>query len=186
MKFVRAIPGLILVAVMGVGLYFLIRSLLDWVATLSPQTVTPVFALVGVLSVPIVTYFTSRALEKRKALDQATRQHKTDLYKELIEELLKMLKIGGGKAMTDAEMTAMFGRVTPSLITFGSKGVIRAWVAFRLHPWATAEARDGMLKFERVLKEIRKDLGQSVFGLKDGELLKMFINDWDSVKPAIP
>ncbi|WP_437619822.1 hypothetical protein [Sorangium sp. So ce1151] len=53
---------------------------------------------------------------------------------------------------------------------------------FRLHDWVNGTHADGFLKFEKFVKAIRADLGNSNSELKHGDLIKLFVNDFDTAK----
>jgi hypothetical protein len=177
-KLFRLLLGLVLLA----GLVWLLGWLAfivgAWFLSLPPETMTPVAALLGVILVPIITFFTSRALERRRGLENAIRESKTKLYDSMIAGLLGMMNLGNGKPKTDREMMSFFAETTPQLITYGSRGVIRAWNDFRkVSREKPGDAVALMLSFEGMLKAMRSDLGHSVRGHAQGELLAIFVND---------
>jgi len=183
LKALRIIGALILVLVAAALLVWFVYSVLHWFFGLPPGSMAPVAGVIGVLLVPIITFFTTRALQRRRSLEDALREHKTALYDELIKGLLKMLNLGGVSAkMTDAEMKELFASVTPPLITYGSRGVILAWNGFRQAAKDHGDDNKVILfAFEDLLKSMRKDLGHSVLSVQKGELLRIFVNDVDTI-----
>lgn len=72
--------------------------------------------------------------------------------------------------------------MTPELITYGSRGVIRAWNEFRkVSRLQTDNSTAVMLAFEGLLKAMRQDLGHTVITHQKGELLGIFVNDVENL-----
>jgi hypothetical protein len=83
--------------------------------------------------------------------------------------------------MGEADMLAFFADITPQLITYGSRGVIRAWNNFRRVSRNNPDTKTIMFAFEDLLKAMRSDLGHVVITQPQGELLAIFITDIDDI-----
>lgn len=190
MKFVKAIPGLVLILLALAGVYWLVSAFLGWLLTLDGDTRTAVLAFAGVLSVPVVTFFTQRSLERRRSVDSAIRERKTKVYEDMIDGMMRMLDLRKQGAMTQPQMLDFFADITPGLISFGSRGVIKAWNDFRRVSRTNSDDVGAvMTAFEDMLKAVRKDLGHRVWTQQFGELIGIFVNDPENIprkgKPAI-
>lgn len=158
-----------------------------WFVSLDSDSRSPILALIGVISVPIVAYFTQRSLERRRSLETSIREHKTKLYDDMIRGMLGMLGLGNQPAMGGDEMLEFFGRITPPLMTYGSRGVIKAWTDMRAVAVKNSNTDGGgdpyelVWSLEGILKAMRKDLGHQVRLQPEGELLRVFINDVDDM-----
>ena len=183
---VKYISGFMILALGGYLVWWFGASLLGWFLRLPPTTITAVAGVSGLVSVPIVTYFTTRSLERRRSMENAIREQKTQLYDKLTRGLMRMLNLKKSEPkMQPDEMMEFLAEMTPPLISYGSRGVIRQWNGFRK---VSREQLDSplaiMFAFEDLLKAMRQDLGHRVFGHQRGELLGIFINDIDEFKKS--
>jgi hypothetical protein len=148
-----------------------------WFFALPSETVTATSALVGVILVPVITYFTQRNLERRRSREEAVQEKKTQFYDETINDLMRLFNIDKSKSpITQDEIVAMFAKVPGPLLTFGARGVIVAWNNLRAEAvlgdtLRTATAMEGLFK------AMRKDLGHPVWMHQRFELIGVFVND---------
>ncbi|MFB4348626.1 hypothetical protein [Microbacterium sp. CR_7] len=185
-KGIQLTLSLLLLLAIAAGGVFALWSVIAWFLGLSADTQTPLAALIGVVSVPVITYFTSRSLEKRRSRENAIREKKTEIYDRLIRGLMRMLNLSkADDPMTEKEMVALFSEAIPDLITYGSRKVILAWNNFRTISAKTGgDASAAGHAFEDLLKAMRNDLGHPTATTARGDLLRMFINDYDEFQRA--
>jgi hypothetical protein len=119
-----------------------------------------------------------RNFEKRRQLERSHQDQMTPIYEELVEAVKE------NETRSEAENVAFFRNLSSKLILFGPPAVIKAWVEWRQTP--VPEPVEGetidpsaMFAFERVLLSVRADLGRDNSGLAPGDLLRIYINDFD-------
>lgn len=133
--------------------------------------------LVSMLSVVVGKY-----LESRAKIREEHRQKKVPVYEELIQFLFRALfaqKLGR-EPLSDKEVIEFFSEFTPKLVIWGATEVVLAFGDFREFTLQLAESEQPVevtFIYERVLLEIRKDLGHNIAALKKGDLLRLFITD---------
>lgn len=146
---------------------------------LSNNTQVGVVSALAVISVAVIGYFANKSIETKKAVEQAVRPKKLELYQGFITFFLRVLgKDGVVKKPTDKEMQEFYVKSTPLLITFASSDVIKKWGKLRLS-MAESEGQQSLFELEALIKNIRRDLGHSSRGFQKGDILRLFVNDID-------
>jgi len=175
--------GLATIALVGLLLTVVVVNVFQWFTALPAETMATVASIAGVISVPVITYFTTRSLEARRSRENALRERKTEFYEGIIKDILSMFNLGKSKQAADNEvMVELFARVPAPMISFASRSVIVAWNKFRRVAQADAENTKAIaLAFEDLFKAMRKDLGHNTFMHQPGELLGTFVNGVDEL-----
>mgnify|MGYP001379453446 CR=1 FL=1 len=110
------------------------------------------------------------------------RPQKIEVYNgffEILERFLKnpdeqkVLEEGGEEDLPE-DLRDQFWQLNKGLIVWGSPAVIKSWLHFRK---VTTSGGNTLLAMDNVLKAIRKDLGNSNFGLQVGDSVKVFLRD---------
>ncbi|HEY2299006.1 MAG TPA: hypothetical protein VGH43_14830 [Jatrophihabitans sp.] len=175
-----------LAALVGLLLWLVrieIKSLFDGV---DPGVASAIAAGFFAFVVSIGGILTTRYHERRKALEEQIRQQKTPVYEELIEGLFAQINAMTNTDEPDsAAIVALFQKITPKLVIWGSDEVVVAWSRWRRGLTTGAiEGMDVMFGFEALLNAIRKDLGHKNNGVQRGDLLGLFVNDVDDYLPT--
>lgn len=142
---------------------------------------TAIIAGVPLVVVALISFFASKSLETKRAIEQAMRPKKLELYTEFNEFFMKIFaneKIA--KKPSEKEMTRFFAQKTPELMTFASNSVIEKWGKLRIGLDGAATNEEKMFLVEDLFSEIRADLGHGKRGFHKGDILRLFINDIDS------
>lgn len=165
------------------GLIWLIaKALLHWLSHFSQPMHTAIIGAIALLLVPLVTYFTTRSIETRKAVEQAMRLEKVKLYQDFVTFFMRILMNIEDEKPTTEDTKKFMGQITPRMITYASNNVIKLWGNFRVQTEklsSTGNPMDMMLPFENILKAMRKDLGHRTLMVQQGDIARLFINDVD-------
>lgn len=146
-------------------------------------------ATAGTVIIGVVTLLLTLRESKQREIREAHRAQKVDVYKRFIETAIVGLlrQVVDGKKLSEQEMVEkyqdFFITFTADLIVWGSPGVIKAFRDYRRA--AAAEQSNVLLYIDEILKEIRKDLGNSNWGITTGELMSTFLRDPDEIKALI-
>ena len=184
MRPLRIILGLVLLAVLGAATWFLFgyawNSVLSLGANAAGAIIAALAGLVGVL----YTQWQS----KSRDIAESHRGEKIRVYTlffDIVEDFMQRAK-EDPEPLQEAELSEeqlrRFAELTRGFIVWASPKVIRAWLEFRQR---AAEGPGVMLQIDDVLQAIRKDLGNSNFGLSRGDIVKLYLSnpeELDSIK----
>lgn len=164
-KIVTVASGLLGLALIVGFVYLLIRATKE-----APAVVGSIVTAGGA----VLAVVAGRIWEKRQALEQARRERIAPSYSGLVE------MFWGAMHGQDVD-EQFFHDWTRNVLLWGPEPVIVAFNAWRAS--LPDEGEDvgltTMHAFERMLYAIRDDLGNRRGKLGEGDLLRMFINDYD-------
>lgn len=160
--------------------------------------------LASVIVVSITQYTTKTA-----EVAAAHRLQKTEVYSEfgvLVFRIFEMLKIPARSDLPEkdkarllreanSELQSQYSSFTKKLLLWGSSEVIHAWLSFMASSRAidaqgdpgaaTTRGLRNMLFMDDVFRTMRKDLELSNEGLTEGDLVKAFLTDPESLDSVI-
>jgi hypothetical protein len=137
-----------------------------------PAVSGPVAGAVGV----VVAAILQRRWEKGQELERSRREQMAPIY----ERLVGILKENPG----EEETSEFFKDLTTKMLLYGPATIIKEWIEFRLHGMSTASDPTNptsLLNYEKLLLLVRKDLGHDDSDLKLGDLLRIYVNDFDEM-----
>lgn len=119
----------------------------------------------------------SRIIDYKKNRREYLYQKREQPYTQFIDTYYKIqMSEKMGKKYTEQEMLKDMAEFSKTLTLWGSNRVVKLWVNYRTNVNKSSGV-DSLLEFEKILFEIRRDMGFRK--LKKGTLLKFFINDLD-------
>lgn len=84
-----------------------------------------------------------------------------------------------GSREREAAAVDLVASFSKQVLVWGSPDVLQKWIYWRQNS-TTLDPRETLLAMEQVMFAMRRDLGMKDSGLSEGDLLRLFINDWDS------
>ncbi|WP_286718836.1 hypothetical protein [Thalassolituus sp. UBA2009] len=160
------------------GIAWLIWNIVLWVASLEPSYSGPtITAIVGFIGLIYAQWHS-----KSREIQQSHRPKKIEVYNgffSILERFLKnpdeqkALEQGGEESLPE-DLRDQFWQLNKGLIVWASPAVIKSWLHFRK---VTTTGGNTLVAMDNVLKAIRKDLGNSNFGLQIGDSVKVFLRD---------
>lgn len=184
-KGLLVLAGIVFIGVEGVS--FLVNNvggtLLVFFDKLSSLDAAIVVALItGCVSVLTVVggAIMNNVLKSKHEREEYLRKHREEPYTQLIEIFYKMLNASKkGKEYSQEDMLDDMMSFNQGLTLGGSSKAIKKWDKWRaLSGRAPVDPFDLLHGMEIVLIQLRKDMGERR-GLKQGDLLRLFINDYD-------
>lgn len=159
----------------------IIGSFLTWVSTIAStlDAVIIVTLITGTVSIAgvIISSIVGKSLEYKKARLEYLAQKREKPYGDFIAMYYKILMSNKTKEKyTQEEMAKDISSFSQELTLWGSNKVVKLWVDYRTKA-TQLNGTDSLFEFERILYEIRKDMGFKK--LKKGTLLKFVVNDLD-------
>lgn len=166
------------VAALGYGalkFWHIFRTLNDNVAA---AIVTAVAGVIGLS-------FTQWQSKKRE-IAEGHRKNKVEVYElflDIVDQFLSAEKNGTSVTDKNGNFTKktedQFRKLNRGIIVWSSPKVLKAWLKFR--NLASGESNNVLLIVDDVLQAIRKDLGNSNFGLNRGDAVKIYLSDPEEV-----
>jgi hypothetical protein len=138
---------------------------------------------IGVAAVGVLGVVWQQRQSERARLHEANRDRMTPIYYELLGTIFKKIGEGEGVQGPDPETEAFFRDLKARQMMLGASSEMVA--AFNAWQQTTAELHEqgndqgAVLAWEVLLRAIRKDLGHQDSDLPAGELLRLFITDYD-------
>ncbi len=147
----------------------------------------------GTVLIGIITLVLTQRESKRRDIREAHRVEKVAIYKRFMDTaIVDMLKrTTGGTELSDDQMVQLYQEFfitfTADMIIWGSPGVIQAFRRFRIGTANQPQnAQNALMLIDELLREIRKDLGNSNWRIAPGDLFSAFLKDPNDIKTLLP
>jgi len=165
-----------------------LRHLINLLLSIDKQVAASMVVASGTVLAAVGVALYSQRRTKEREIAEAHRPQKIEIYKSFmltISEVLKRTKDKEADNSSEAfakDYFEFFVSFTRDLIVWGNPSVIKAYDNFRRGSSSEAGV---LLLLDDILREIRKDLGNSNWGIKRGDLVKLFLSDPERLEERI-
>lgn len=181
-----ALLGLAILAGAAYGLFSAVRWTITGLIGLDEKLAAAIIAACTTFLVSVATVVYTQQKTKSREIDNSHRPQKIEIYKQFMDKaVVGLLRSSKQKKIESPEVQKvledLFFKFTGDVIVWGSPEVIKAYSAFR----ATGADPQIVVRLDDLMQAMRKDLGNSNWGLARGDLIKLFITDPESIDPLI-
>jgi hypothetical protein len=184
LNFGYALLGLAVLLVIGYLFYIVSMSFINKIDKINANI------FVGLIAgtVTIVGYFITRYLERKKIIEQQIREQKLPIYEEFIDMVFQVFQSSkNGQAMSEEDLKKFFWNFNKKAILWLSDTTLKSYIIWKNSIQtnsSTSQTKEDtyetLVAFEKLVLSFRKDIGHENSNLKTGDLLSMFINDWNT------
>ncbi len=163
--------------ILGVLAFVGLVGWLSWVFVVNFNVADPSVkaGLIGLLGMFLVALITNYQTRKRE-IDARHFVDKREGYMQFIDLLFDFIQSSrNNKNLTEKEMLPKIILFKKALLIWGGPNIIEAWNSFEIKSGNELTPEEILKEMEKVLREIRKDLGHDDSQLKFGNLSGLFI-----------
>jgi hypothetical protein len=152
----------------------------QYVHNVNPTVGAAIVAAVATVTVSLLTLVLGRSFERQKIVETALRATKLPIHLKLAAGLFTIIQSNGDPKKQQAAANLLFNEITPELVTQGSDEVLVAWSRYK-RQLTHLKVEEQSLELERILMAIRRDQGHKGKGVREGDLLGLFLTDTDKL-----
>jgi hypothetical protein len=174
----RSLASTVFALVILTAVGFAVHTTFSWVASLDEKLLGPIIAaFLGLFGVILAQY-----LSKSREIAENHRPSKIEIYNnffEIVDEFMTDAKLDKSKldeGILPKKLEERMRRLNRGMIVWASPEVVNAWLSFKKKS-GKSEGFEILYAVDDVLRAIRKDLGNSNFGLSKGDLVRNYLSD---------
>ena len=181
--FVFTLLGFAILLAIPAAIYLVGKNFFSFLAEIDKTVAASIVAASGTAFAAVFTVVTGQSINKKREIADAHREYKIKLYSRFIDFTISwVFKQAKKKDAADSdadqkELEDFFIEFSKELTLWASPGVIKAWSKFR-NEAGKATGADTLGNVDGIYKEMRKDLGNSNFGLDRNSLISLFIRQY--------
>jgi hypothetical protein len=183
LKWWQILLSIIIVAGLFIAMKYILISIWKIFSGLQKEIAAALIASSATILVSVFSVTGAKYYEKKQTIEQELRQRKIPIYEDFISFLFKLIGTNktNNKQITEEDMQRFLIEFTQKLMIWGSDEVVAQWLEYRRvmikHSEIGQPDINDMFELEKLLIDIRKDIGHKNKNIKKGDLLGLFIND---------
>ncbi len=179
--------GFLLLGVLVALVGWLVWSLWNAVTSLPAQVGAAAVTASATVLVSVVSLIVAKYFEGQRDIKQEHRRQKLPVYEEFISFMFDLLwskKLGKG-SITPIDIERFAADFAKRMLLVGSDDVLKHYMSFReVSASGGSTGIRPIVEWENLVYAMRRDLGHANKGLKQGQLLSLFINDVQKFIPS--
>lgn len=188
MKKTTDILGSIIAITLIAGiLYLLYKATYIFFRNLHKIDINIFVAIIGG-TITISSFFITRYLERKKAIELEIRNKKIPIYEEFVEFYFSvMFKNKTDDEITTEEMIKFFQQFNQKAIIWFPDHILKSYIDWKnnLTKFSANQGislKEIILHQEQFMNQIRKDIGHNNKNLVEGSISSLYINDFDTLQ----
>lgn len=179
-ELVRSVLGFMIfvfLLITSVGLVYLLYLFIF--AGLDKTVQSTIIAAIGTVFASVVAVIYNQRKTKEREIAESHRPQKMEIYKNfmiMMFDFLQKAKVNTNDENNFKKLEEGFVSFTRELIIWGSPGVIKAFSIFR-NSANLQQKNQILIYFDKILLEMRLDLGNSNKNIKNGDLIKLLLTN---------
>lgn len=166
------------------GAYLFANKLWSIFTSINPALAAAMLTTSGTVIVSVLSILFAKRQEHKISVISQLREKKIPVYEQIISYIFKVTfahKLGK-QPPTDDESIEFFAKTTQELVIWGSHDMIKAFSDFRIKLIESTDqgkAEEILNTVEDLLFAVRKDLGHNYKNVKRGDILRLYVNDYE-------
>lgn len=180
--------GLLIVLLAGAAslLWWVASSISSYIDAANPNVAAAIIGTSGTIIVGLSAVLIAQFYTSKRTIADAHRDTKTAIYGEFIAMIQKQMDITRDEPLFSdkyddeeaaKDLLKSISQFQERMFLWASPNVIQCWLNCRVQAEGQTSARDSLLLWDGLIRAMRKDLGQSNYRLKKGDLVKMMLKD---------
>jgi hypothetical protein len=172
---------LLIVGGLGWLLYWGVTRFLSYVSAIPKEVGAALIAGTATIMVATLTVVIGRYFERKKELDAAYRDKKTEIYDEFLKQFFQLAHSQSEIQPEPGpdDLVSFFREFMRKLLLWSGPRAIESFLDWKNHASKGLSDAKTLFLMEQFLFALRKDLGHSNFGIRKGFFARLFLSEWE-------
>ena len=169
----------VLLGAVGWGIHWTLSSIWDTISNsdnkLSVAIIAGFFSIIGAA----MTVTLGRHFDRKKEIEAAFRERKIEIYDKFLIEIFKIFHANGSEENNGEELVIFLQEWQRTLVLWGGRNVLRTYFAWMSSLKKGHIDAGTIFLMDDFFRALRKDIGQSSFGLEKGAFSHLLLRHAD-------